>query len=94
MFQIADLAEAPKNVQDALSKDETAGEERVFVWFFGSHDYNYVPRANVELWEDKYEERIINSKKGKNQKGWMKAVDEANKWCVFRATYLTKCLLG
>jgi len=75
--RVSDISNVPKSIKEVLAED-AGGEERELVWFFGSHNYSYVPRENVENWSESYEERV-NNKKLRNQKGYVKAIEEANK---------------
>jgi hypothetical protein len=74
--RIIELEELSEDVRDALP-DPCSDHE--LVWFFGSNNCNYVPRTQIELWDEGFEQRT-NSKKGKQQKAWNKALKEAQTW--------------
>jgi len=77
--KVVEFSEVPKKIREQLDSSEAdAGKNCLLVWFFGSHNYSFVSRDNVELWDATYEERSTN-KKTKNQRGFIKAIEEAKK---------------
>lgn len=76
--RIVSFALLSKELKKELGNTPGASKHEL-VWFFGSHNYAWVPINCIWSYDDGYEEKAFN-KKERARKGFQLALSEANDW--------------